>query len=134
MQPECEHRRALAQPLFQAGVVWLGVDELERAKEAFEQLLAHAREIGEEGSVPYVLVMAAQVECVRGDMALAAAHADEGLEAAQQSGQTTLGAYLLALRALAHAEAGEAERARELAARALSLADRTSGRPAEHFA
>jgi len=134
VQPECRHRRALAQPLFQVGVVWLWWDELERAKQAFEQLLAHAREMGEEGSVPYVLVMAAQVECVRGDPALAAVHADEGLEAAQQSGQATLGAYLLAIRALAHAEAGEAERARELAARALSLADRTSGRPAEHFA
>jgi DNA-binding CsgD family transcriptional regulator len=52
----------------------------------------------------------------------------------EQAGQATLGAYLLALRALAHAEAGEAEPARERAARALALADRTSGRPAEHFA
>jgi DNA-binding CsgD family transcriptional regulator len=71
---------------------------------------------------------------VRGDLALGAAHADEGYDIAQQTGQATLCAYLLALRALAHAKAGEAEGARELAARALELADRTSGRPAEHFA
>jgi DNA-binding CsgD family transcriptional regulator len=38
------------------------------------------------------------------------------------------------LRALAHAAAGEAENAREKAALALKLADKTSGRPAEHFA
>jgi DNA-binding NarL/FixJ family response regulator len=71
---------------------------------------------------------------VRGDFALAARHADEGYELAAQGGQETLGAYLLALRALAHACAGEAEAARATAGRALELADRTSGRPAEHFA
>jgi DNA-binding CsgD family transcriptional regulator len=134
VQPECEDRRVLAQPLFQAAVVWLWWDELERAKEGFEWLIARAREMGDEGSLPYVLLLAAQVECVRGDLVLAAAHADEGYELAEQSGQATLGAYLLALRALAHAAAGQEEAAREQANRALAVADRTSGRPAEHFA
>jgi DNA-binding CsgD family transcriptional regulator/tetratricopeptide (TPR) repeat protein len=134
VQEQCRNERALAQPLFQVGVVWLWWDELERAKEAFEWLVARAREMGDEGSLPYVLVLAAQVECVRGDLGLAARHADEGYQLTEQAGQATLGAYLLALRALAHAEAGEAEPAREKASRALALADRTSGRPAEHFA
>jgi DNA-binding CsgD family transcriptional regulator/tetratricopeptide (TPR) repeat protein len=134
VQQHCRNERALAQPLFQVGVVWLWWDELERAKGAFEWLLARAREMGDEGSLPYVLVLAAQVECVRGDLGLAARHADEGHEIAEQAGQATLGAYLLALRALAHAGSGEAEAAREKASRALALADRTSGRPAEHFA
>ena len=134
LQEPCRGRRVMAQPLFQVGVVWLWWDELERAKEAFERLTERARDMGDEGSLPYVLVLAAQVECVRGDLALAARHADEGYEVTEQAGQATLGAYLLALRALAHAEAGEAEPARERAARALALADRTSGRPAEHFA
>ena len=40
LQPDCEDRRAMAQPLFQVAVVWLWWDELERAKEAFEWLLA----------------------------------------------------------------------------------------------
>jgi DNA-binding CsgD family transcriptional regulator len=124
----------MAQPLFQVAVVWLWWDELERAKQSFEWLIGRSREMGDEGSLPYVLVLAAQVECVRGDLALAAQHADEGYEITEQAGQATLGAYLLALRALAHAEAGEADLARERAARALDLADRTSGRPAEHFA
>ena len=134
VQPECEDRRALAQPLFQAAVVWLWWDELERAKEAFEWLIGRARDMGDEGSLPYVLVLAAQVECVRGDLALAAAHADQGYELTEQAGQATLGAYLLALRALAHAAAGEEGSARAQAERALAVADRTSGRPAEHFA
>jgi DNA-binding CsgD family transcriptional regulator/Tfp pilus assembly protein PilF len=134
IQPACHDHRALAQPLFQVAVVWLWWDELERAKEAFEHLAERAREMGEEGSLPYVLVLSAQVECVRGDFALAARHADEGYELAEQGGQTTLGAYLLALRAAAHAGAGEADAARAAAGRALELADRTSGRPAEHFA
>jgi DNA-binding CsgD family transcriptional regulator/tetratricopeptide (TPR) repeat protein len=134
LQERCRDRRALAQPLFQVGVVWLWWDELERAKDAFEWLIGRARDMGDEGSLPYTLVMAAQVESVRGDLELAAAHADEGHELAEQIGQATLRAYLLALRALVHADAGEAEGARELAREALELAARTSGRPAEHFA
>lgn len=134
LQVECEDRRTLAQPLFQVGVVWLWWDELERAKQAFERLAVRSREMGDEGSLPYILVLAAQVECVRGDLALAAAHADEGYELAEQGGQATLGAYLLALWALADAAAGNAEQARERAERALDLAERTGGRPAEHFA
>jgi DNA-binding CsgD family transcriptional regulator/Tfp pilus assembly protein PilF len=134
VQPECEDRRAIAQPLFQAAVVWLWWDELERAKEGFEWLLRRARDMGDEGSLPYVLVLAAQVECVRGDLVLAAERADEGYALTAQAGQATLGGYLLALRALAHAAAGEEVPAREKAGRALAIADRTSGRPAEHFA
>lgn len=134
LQEDCRDRRALSQPLFQVAVAWLWWDELERAKEGFEWLARRAREMGDEGSLPYVLVLAAQVECVRCDLELAARHADEGLALAEQSSQTTLCAYLLALRALVHAEAGEAALARERAGRALELADRTSGRPAEHFA
>ena len=134
IQEACGDQRALAQPLFQVGVVWLWWDELERAKEAFEQLATRAREMGDEGSLPYVLVLSAQVECVRGDFPLAARHAEEGYQLAEQGGQATLGAYLLALRAAAHAGAGEPAAARAAAGTALELAERTSGRPAEHFA
>ncbi len=134
LQPECESRRALAQPLFQVGVVWLWWDQLDAAKSAFERLLGRAREMGDESSLPYVLVLAAQVEAVRGDLPLAAAHADEGYELAEQVGQETLRAYLLALRAVVHADAGEADECRAAAGRALELAERTSGRPADHFA
>jgi DNA-binding NarL/FixJ family response regulator len=133
LQDASEHRRVLAQPLFQAGCVWLWRDELDRAGAAFERLRRSAAEIGDESSLPYVLVMLAQVECVRGAPAVAAAHADAGRELAEHAGQATLGAYLDALRALADAIAGDVEHARARAERALAVARRTSGRPADQF-
>lgn len=134
LQPECEDRRPMAQPLFQVAVVWLWWDELDRAKEGFERLLARAREMGDDSSLPYILVLLAQTECVRCDLALAAARADEGYDITEQAGQATVGGYLLALRALADALAGDADVARERAGRALALAERTGGVPAQHFA
>ena len=51
--------------------------------------------MGDEGSLPYVLVLAAQVECVRGDLSAAARRADQGYALTEQTGQATIGAYLL---------------------------------------
>ena len=124
----------LAQPLFQVACAWLWWDELDRAREAFAWLIGRAREMGDEASLPYVLVLAAQVDCVAGDPHAAAARSDEGWALTEQTGQATLGAYLLALRALADAIAGDVEAGRERAHRALAVAGPTSGRPAEHFA
>ena len=134
LQPPSRHQRAMAQPLFHAAVVWLWWDELERAADGFETLRRRAVETGDEGSLPYLLVLAAQVDCLRGDLSAAARHTDAGLEVTDQTGQATVGAYLVALRALADAIGGQVEQCRERAARALEVADRTSGRPAEHFA
>ena len=134
LQGACEHSRILAQPLFQAGCVWLWTDELERARVAFERLRRSAVEIGDESSLPYVLVMLAQVECTLGAPGAAADHAAAGHQLTEQAGQETLGAYLIALLALASAIAGDADNTRERAGRALAIADRTSGRPADQFA
>ena len=125
----------MARPLFQAAFAWLWWDELERARTAFETLRAQAAELGDEGSLAYVLVLGAQIECVRGDVPSAIRYADEGYALTEQTGQATIGAYLLALRALADAIA---RRRRCTAASAPSarsaIAARTNGRPAEHFA
>jgi DNA-binding CsgD family transcriptional regulator len=134
LQPRCENGRAIAQPLFQVAFTRLWWDDLDGAAEAFEWLRRRAVEIGDEGSLPYVLVGLAQVECVRGDAAAAARLADEGLDLTEQSGQATVGAYLLSLRALADAIVGDIEPGRQRAERALALANTTNGRPAEHFA
>jgi DNA-binding CsgD family transcriptional regulator len=130
----CRHRRVIARPLFQAAFAWLWWDELERALEAFETLRAQAAELGDESSLAYVLVLGAQIAVVRGDVVGAVRHTDEGQALTEQTGQATIGAYLLALRALADAVAGELEEGRERAERALAGAARTNGRPAEHFA
>jgi DNA-binding CsgD family transcriptional regulator len=79
-------------------------------------------------------VQGAQIECVRGDVASAIRYADEGVALTEQTGQATVGGYVLALRAVADAIAGEIEAGRERAGRALAIAERTNGRPAEHFA
>ena len=41
---------------------------LERAQTVFETLRARAVELGDEGSLAYVLVLGAQIDCVRGDV------------------------------------------------------------------
>ncbi len=134
LQKGREHRRVIAQPLVQAAFAWLWWDDLDRAQAAFETLRARAVELGDEGSLAYVLVLGAQIDCVRGDVQSAIRHTDEGHELTEQTGQATVGAYLLALRALADAIAGDVDPGRDRAERALAIAARTNGRPAEHFA
>ncbi len=127
-------RRAITRPLFQVAFTWLWWDELERAHAAFETLRVQTLEIGDESSLAYVLVMGAQIECVRGNLQSAIRYADEGYTLTEQTGQATVGGYLLALRALADAIGGDVDAGRGRAARALEIAARTNGRPAEHFA
>ena len=126
--------RAMGGAEFQVAVVRMWWEQLDDAKASFEEMLAVADEIGDESSVPYIRVLLAQTECLRGSFAEAAAHADEGAVRAEQVGQQTLVAYALALRALADAHRGDEDGARSAAVQALSLAGSTSGRPAEHFA
>jgi DNA-binding CsgD family transcriptional regulator len=97
-------------------------------------MLAVAEATGDESSVPYIHVLLAQTECLRGFFDAAATHAEEGALRAEQVGQETLVAYALALRALAGSHRGHEDAVRADVARALALARSTSGRPAEHFA
>jgi DNA-binding CsgD family transcriptional regulator len=126
--------RAMGGAAFQVAVVRMWWDELEAARASFGQMLAVAETTGDESSVPYIRVLLAQTECLRGDFGEAAAHADEAALRAEQVGQETLVAYALALRALAGAHRGHEDAARSDASQALALAGSTSGRPAEHFA
>ncbi len=126
--------RAMGGAEFQVAVVQMWWEQLDDAKASFERMLAVAESMGDESSVPYIHVLLAQTECLRGDFGDAAAHADEGALRAEQVGQQTLVAYALALRALAAAHRGDEDAARSAAAQALALAGATSGRPAEHFA
>jgi DNA-binding CsgD family transcriptional regulator len=126
--------RAMGGAGFQVAVVRMWWDQLETARASFGQMLTVAEATGDESSVPYIHVLLAQTECLRGCFGEAAAHADEGALRAEQVGQETLVAYALALRALADAYRGHEASARSAAAQALALAGSTSGRPAEHFA
>ena len=126
--------RAMGGAEFQVAVVRMWWDELDEAKASFERMLAFAEAIGDESSVPYIHVLLAQTQCLRGRLGEAAASADEGALRAEQVGQETVVAYALALKALADAHRGDEDSARSTAAQALALAGSTSGRPAEHFA
>ena len=126
--------RAMGGAEFQVAVVRMWWEQLDEGKAMFERMLAAAEAMGDESSVPYIRVLLAQTECLRGRFAEAAAHADDGALRAEQVGQQTLVAYATALRALADAHRGHEDAARSAAAQALSVAGSTSGRPAEQFA
>jgi DNA-binding CsgD family transcriptional regulator len=133
-QSVCEHLRLLAQPKFQCGVVWMWQEEVERARTAFRELIERGREIGDEGSLPYVLVLLAQADCLAGEFDLARRHSEEGYELAEQAGQRSLEAYLLGVRALVEAHTGRPEVARDAGEHALALADSMNARPAQLIA
>jgi tetratricopeptide (TPR) repeat protein len=131
LQDAAEGRRVLGQPLAMAAVHWWWTDELERSRDVFCVMLERARELGDESSLPYVLVLLGQVECQLGQLESAAARAEQGRKAGEQSGQEITVAYNLALEALAAAQLGRADRAREAAELALERVARTAGKPAE---
>ena len=132
-QSQTDRARVLGQPKLHAAVCWMWWDDLVLAASAFSELLERAAETGDEASRPYVLVLLGQCELVGGDLKASAARADEGLELAEQAGQESVAAYLLALRGLVGAHSGQPGAADD-AERALAIAARTSGRPAENLA
>ena len=77
--------RAMGGAEFQVAVVRMWWEQLDDAKTSFERMLAVAEEIGDESSVPYIHVLLAQTECLRGRFGEAAAHADEGASARSRS-------------------------------------------------
>jgi ATP/maltotriose-dependent transcriptional regulator MalT len=134
LQPASEHRRVLGQPLLAGACLWWWWDDLERARDAFERLLARAGEVGDESSQPYVLALLGQVECALGDLDAAAARAAAARELAEQAGQAAVIALVTAVAALADALRGRAHAAEEAGRAALQLAAGTAGRPAEWIA
>jgi DNA-binding CsgD family transcriptional regulator len=134
LQPPNEHVRLQAEPAWHAAIVRMWWEDLDSARRAFAELVERGRESGDESFLPYVYVLAAQNECLRGDFERAASHADAGQEIAEQVGQETLFGYALAVRALVDAHRGRADEAREEGERALELARRTRSTPTLHFA
>ncbi len=134
LQPACCDRPVLRQPVFATSVVRFWHDDLEGARSAYESMAAAAKELGDDGSLPYILVMLGQIDCVLGRFEDARSETNEGLTIAEQAGQTALAAYGLAVRAVAEALLGQVEQALLSSSRSLDLARRTSGVPAWIFA
>jgi DNA-binding CsgD family transcriptional regulator len=127
LQDAAAERRVLSQPLYAASVYWWWTDELERAHEASSEMLRRAREVGDESSAPYVLVLLGSIECALGRFDTGLHRALEGRELARQSGQPTLVANHLAFEGLVEAQRGREEQARSAATRALELVPMTGG-------
>jgi DNA-binding CsgD family transcriptional regulator len=129
-----EGERVMGRPKLTATVFRMWREELEQATRDYGELASLCRAIGDESSLPYVLILLAQAECYSAQFAAAAAHAGEALELAEQAGQETLAAYALAVGALVDAHRGREDDTRAAGERALELAERTSGAPALQFA
>ena len=126
--------RAMGGAEFQVAVVQMWWEHLDEAKASFEQMLAVAEEIGDESSVPYIRVLLAQTECLRGRFDAAAAHADEGALRGEQVGQATRGRLLAGVAGAGRRLPRRRGRRAHDGSTALALAGGTAGRPAEHFA
>jgi DNA-binding CsgD family transcriptional regulator len=131
VQEEAKDRRVLAQPLWMVSVYWWWTDAVDPAREANREALRRARDLGDESSAPYVLLLTAMIEVLLGEFDAAQRSALEGQELAEQSGQTMPLAYNLAIESLVEAHRGRPDAARSAARRALDLVPQTAGRPAE---
>jgi DNA-binding CsgD family transcriptional regulator len=134
LQDVAKSQRVMAQPLSMVAVRWWWTDLLGQAHAALSDMLERSRDLGDESSVPYVLVILGQVECSLCNFGSALGRALEGQAAAEQSGQHTLHAYHLALEALVESQRGQIDRARAAALSALECVPDTGGRPAELLA
>ena len=83
LQEAAEDRRVLAQPLWMASVYWWWSDAHERARDTNRASLQRARELGDESSAPYVLILLGFVEATIGDYEAALRDALEGQELAR---------------------------------------------------
>jgi len=129
-----EGERVMGGPKLAATVFRMWREELEASTRDYRELADRCRAIGDESSLPYVLILLAQAECYSAQFAQAAAHTGEALELAEQAGQETLAAYALAVGALVDVHRGREGEARAAGERALELAERTRGAPALQFA
>jgi DNA-binding CsgD family transcriptional regulator/predicted negative regulator of RcsB-dependent stress response len=131
LQEAADDRRVLGQPLWMVSVYGWWTDSVERARAANRKALQRAAELGDESSVPYVLLLTAMIETLVGAFDAAHRSSLDGQHLAEQSGQTMPLAYNLAIDALVEAHRGRADAARSAARRALELVPETAGRPAE---
>lgn len=133
-QSATDDRRVLVQPFL---VVWLyswWTEDFQRARDGLLELFRRAEDLGDESSLPYILVLLGHVELQLGELDSAAARAAAGGELAEQAGQRTFLAYNVATTGLVDAVRGRAQSAREAAHEALELVPETGGRTAERTA
>jgi DNA-binding CsgD family transcriptional regulator len=109
-------------PRFDEGFVMLWFDDAAEAARVMHTFHGEALECGDDGSIPLILANLAVAEYLAGRWAQAEQAADDGYEAAMQTGQRPQQAYSLSVRALVRASLGREDEARVDALDALTLA------------
>ena len=126
--------RVLRHPSFAYGYCLGCSDELDAARDVFEELEARARRGGDESALPSIHNHLAMIELLAGNWDRSTGHADEGYARALESGQRPTQASTLAKRALVQVRRGDVEVARATAMQALELADVDVARPEQALA
>ncbi len=107
---------------FDEGFVMLWFDDAAQAARVMHTCHEEALESGDDGAIPLILANLAAAEYLAGRWDQAERAADDGYEAAIQTGQRPQLAYSLSVRALVRASLGREDEARVDAAEALTLA------------
>jgi DNA-binding CsgD family transcriptional regulator len=134
VQTPANESRVLRQPLPNVAARWRWTNHVEQAHDVLQDAFERATELGDESSVPLLLMFLGEVECSLGLLESARTRSLEGQELSEQSGQRTLFANHLGLECLASAHLGRAEDARLAADRVASLLAETGARHAELLA
>ena len=121
LEPRLGPLPATRRPGFAHGCCLTCVGDLDGARTAFEGLAAHATANGDEALLPSILNRLARVELQAGRWDTAAAHIDDGIARATESGHGPSIASLLGKRAVLAAWRGDLDRARGDANWALEL-------------
>jgi DNA-binding CsgD family transcriptional regulator len=114
--------RVLRQPRQHWAILLLDADRFDEARVHLLHIHQLALDHGDESALPWPLMRLSQLELLAGDWGTAIAYADNGLEAALQTGQRPPQADLLCTRALVLAHLGRVDEARAAATEGLRLA------------
>lgn len=110
-----------------AGDLLLYDGQLERAVRILGEERQRALDRGDDADLPFILGHLTWAECWRGNLTVAAAHAQEALAVANQLRSETVRSVARAFAALVAAHRGDFDDARAYAAEALALAGSTGG-------
>ncbi len=116
---------ALFGPDFVRGALLKWSDRLDQARQRFTDCYRRILDRGDDASLPFLLAHLSELECWAGDWDAAAEYAREGCTVASESHQQAMRPAPLYALALVRAHQGQVDEARDLAAEALALSERS---------
>ena len=123
LPPSDADLRVLRRPTNHWAFMLLCADRFDEARPLFEEVLHLALVNGDESAVPWPLMRLAHLELATGEWSSALLHVEEGLEAADHTGQLPVQADLMCTWGLVLAHLGRADEARATATAGLELAE-----------